>query len=342
MIDLPQGAAATDDATAANPSLGLIAALPWDTIEAVAIETTANGPWAEDVFWVLAPKGAVAADDISLPGGWIQGNALDALLARLPGLDLARLVWAMASAQPRTFCLWRRDRSPQQADQDGLVERFAALVARAGGDAEAAVALGRALLASWSEPARRYHDRQHLCDCLFELDALRAADAPDVTDLAAAPAVELALWYHDAVYDTQLHDSEERSAQRLVADLGGVGVDALVVAAAARLVRATAHLSRPAGMALAADEALVVDIDLSILGQHRMRFADFEDGIGEEYAAVPKVALRWKRGRFLRGLLASPEIFATPTMRARREAAARANLRALLAQHRYAWWGLWL
>jgi predicted metal-dependent HD superfamily phosphohydrolase len=95
-------------------------------------------------------------------------------------------------------------------------------------------------------------------------------------------------------------------------------------------------------MALAADEALVVDIDLSILGQHRMRFADFEDGIGEEYAAVPKVALRWKRGRFLRGLLASPEIFATPTMRARHEAAARANLRALLAQHRYAWWGLWL
>jgi predicted metal-dependent HD superfamily phosphohydrolase len=41
-------------------------------------------------------------------------------------------------------------------------------------------------------------------------------------------------------------------------------------------------------------------------------------------------------------LLASPEIFATPTMRARHEAAARANLRALLAQHRYAWWGLWL
>ena len=43
-----------------------------------------------------------------------------------------------------------------------------------------------------------------------------------------------------------------------------------------------------------------------------------------------------------RALLASPQIFATPTMRARHEAAARANLRALLAQHRYAWWGLWL
>ncbi len=329
--------------TEQDVAAGFFATLPWARVEAVAIRTTADGPWAEDVFWVVAfdDSDPEVRGEVAVPGSWVQGDSYDALLARLPGLDLRRVIWAMASARPRTFCVWRRDRSPEQADDAGLTGRFVALVARAGGDDVAAAPLAEALLASWSAPERRYHERQHLCDCLVELDALRADADAAIAGLAAAPAVELALWYHDAVYDTRAHDSEERSALRLVAELESVGVAGEVVAAAARLVRATAHLGRPADAVLAADEALVVDIDLAILGQHPLRFADFEDGIAEEYAHVPTIALRWNRRRFLRRVLASTQIFATPTMRARHEAAARANLGALLASSRYALWGMW-
>lgn len=330
---------ATEQAVAAR----YFATLPWAQVEAVAVRTTADGPWAEDVFWVVAfdDSDPDVRGEVTVPGSWVQGESYDALMARLPGLDLQRVIWAMASAEPRTFCVWRHDRSPQQADDDGLVARFVAVVARAGGDALAAEPLARALLMAWSAPERRYHERQHLCDCLFELDALRADADATVAGLAAAPAVELALWYHDVVYDTHVHDNEERSALRLVAEVESVGVEAEVVATAARLVRATAHLGRPADAVLAPDEALVVDIDLSILGQHPLRFADFEDGIGEEYAHVPTIALRWNRRRFLRRLQAAAQIFATPTMRARHEAAARTNLGALLASSRYALWGMW-
>ena len=335
--------------TAADPAIGLVAALPWGEIEAVAIVTTADGPVGEDLFWTFATRAdpantssANTGSALRLPGSWISGAAFDALLARLPGADLGRVIAAMGTTEPRTFCVWRRDRSPQQDGEEGLVARFSALVARSGGDAASAAPLARALLASWGAAERRYHDRQHLCDCLFELDALRQTPETDAAcaALAQMPAIEFALWYHDAVYDTHRQDSEERSAQRLVAELSAAGVQGEVVAAAARLVRATAHLSRPAGAVLGADEALVVDIDLAILGQQPLRFADFEDGIAEEYRHVPTPLLRWKRRGFLRRLLASSPIFATATMQARHEAAARANLTQLLASSRYTGWGM--
>ena len=61
------------------------------------------------------------------------------------------------------------------------------------------------LIAAYSEKQRAYHTLQHLYECLVLVDSIRA-------DLIDADAVELALWFHDAVYDTALQDNEERSA----------------------------------------------------------------------------------------------------------------------------------
>ena len=52
---------------------------------------------------------------------------------------------------------------------------------------------GRALLACWADPHRRYHDLGHLRGVLGNVDEL-ASYAAD------ADAVRLAAWYHDAVY----------------------------------------------------------------------------------------------------------------------------------------------
>lgn len=91
-----------------------------------------------------------------------------------------------------------------------LEERFRAFWrrARAAGDPAASWA---GLERRWSEPHRAYHALPHLAHCLDELDGAR--------DLADDPlAVELALWCHDAVYDTRAQDNELRSAE-LAADL---------------------------------------------------------------------------------------------------------------------------
>ena len=62
------------------------------------------------------------------------------------------------------------------------------------------------LIATYSEKQRAYHTLQHLYECLVLLDLIRA-------DLKDAHAVELAIWFHDAVYDPQAKDNELKSAE---------------------------------------------------------------------------------------------------------------------------------
>ena len=171
----------------------------------------------------------------------------------------------------------------------------------------------------WSEPHRAYHSLAHLAHCLDELDGGR--------DLAGdAIAVELALWCHDAVYDTHASDNEHRSAALAGEFARSMGLPDTTRERAARLVLATRHDVTPSP----GDEALVVDIDLAILGQPPERFDEYERGIRAEYAWVPRPLFDLKRRAILRAFLERPSIYATERFRARYEASARANLRRSL------------
>ena len=61
------------------------------------------------------------------------------------------------------------------------------------------------LFHAYTEPHRCYHNVQHIVECL---DLYRQVKA-----LLCQPAwVELAIWFHDAVYDPQSNENEMRSA----------------------------------------------------------------------------------------------------------------------------------
>jgi len=178
-------------------------------------------------------------------------------------------------------------------------------------------ALRDALLAAWRQPLRHYHTLQHLEECLAGFEAVAA--------LARDPAaVELALWFHDAVYAIPGKDNERRSAEwardALAAGRSGLGETV------ASLVMATCHDAAPAP----GDAALVVDLDLSILAAAPPRFAEYERQIRAEYAGVPGWLFRRKRRAILQAFLARPAIFTTPALRARHEADARRNLAGAL------------
>src|SRR5687768_3337965 len=62
------------------------------------------------------------------------------------------------------------------------------------------------LVGRYSEPHRFYHTLQHLRECFSVLEP--------ASHLARhLGEVQLALWFHDAIYDTRAQDNEELSAR---------------------------------------------------------------------------------------------------------------------------------
>lgn len=176
------------------------------------------------------------------------------------------------------------------------------------------------LLTRWAEPHRRYHTLQHLRECLALSENTRA--------LAQRPGeVAIAVWFHDAIYDTSRHDNEMRSADWAREVLLEAGATSECAARVHALIMATCHGEMP----VLPDAKLLVDIDLAILGAAPARFDEYERQIRAEYGFVPEARFRAKRAEILRGFLGRPVLFSTPVHAARLDAPARANLARALA-----------
>lgn len=179
------------------------------------------------------------------------------------------------------------------------------------------------LVACYSQPHRHYHNLRHIAECLAEFDAART--------LASQPvAAELAIWFHDAVYDSRAADNEEQSARLAEKCMSKGGASADLRLAVTRLVLAT-RTHDPSGHA---DAPLVVDVDLSILGKPEDRFWEYEAQIRREYDWVPDAVFAAKRAEILERFLARGRIYATDSFSQRYEKRARSNLQASLRRLR--------
>ncbi|MEU6893995.1 hypothetical protein ABZ934_19750 [Streptomyces sp. NPDC046557] len=177
------------------------------------------------------------------------------------------------------------------------------------------------LLAAWAEPQRRYHTTAHLADVLARIDVL----APHAQDPAA---VELAAWFHDAVYRPDRSENEERSAALAERALPELGIDAARTAEVARLVRLTVtHDPAPGDT----NGEVLCDADLAVLAGAPDAYAAYVAAVRAEYGFVPDDAFRAGRAAVLRQLLDLPRLFRTPHGSTHWEAPARRNLAAELA-----------
>jgi predicted metal-dependent HD superfamily phosphohydrolase len=179
------------------------------------------------------------------------------------------------------------------------------------------------LVAAYGEPHRAYHTLQHLGECFANLDLFRAA-------ARRAGEIELALWFHDAVYDTHAHDNEERSAAWAKADLFDASLGLETIERIAAMIVATKHAAEPTDP----DAKLCVDVDLAILAAPRERFDEYEAEVRREYAWVDDDAFAAGRAQVLESFLRRGRIYATEIAAARFEEKARANLRRSLTKLR--------
>lgn len=170
-------------------------------------------------------------------------------------------------------------------------------------------------------PVRAYHNLLHVEHCLNESDA--------VSHLVVNPAaVEAAIWFHDAIYNSKASDNEDKSASVAIRMLAAMGVRSKLCQDVGKLILHTKHAVVPRTR----DGKIMVDVDLAILGSSPAAFARYERGIRKEYSWVDESVFWPKRAEFLQTLLSRKRIYVTEFFFKRYEARARRNMSQSIAK----------
>ncbi|NYJ02758.1 putative metal-dependent HD superfamily phosphohydrolase [Nocardioides thalensis] len=178
------------------------------------------------------------------------------------------------------------------------------------------------LVAAYTAPGRSYHGIGHLRAVLERLAELAAGGVA----FDEVP-VQLAAWFHDAVYDGE-RDAEERSAAWAEETLPPL-TDSATVAEVCRLVRLTeAHDPAPGD----ANGCALSDADLAVLALPEPEYAAYAAAVRAEYGHLTDEVFRKGRTAVLTSLLERPLIFRTAHGREHWEERARANIERELAE----------
>ena len=173
----------------------------------------------------------------------------------------------------------------------------------------------------YAEPHRAYHGLSHI-EALLHLQNEHRDLIQDHM------AFTLAIWFHDAIYDTAQADNEARSALLAGEMLSQAGMAPALIDSVQRKVRATHRHEWTDGDA---DTAVFLDLDLGILAAPPEAYDRYARQIAQEYAWVPEAAYRSGRAKVLQAFADRPLVYFTPTLRMLWEDQARANLARELA-----------
>jgi hypothetical protein len=78
----------------------------WDQLVSVEVVTTDEGPFLDDVFWLLVGEGERSG--CAVPSEAEGAKELLKRLQQLPGFDNEKFIEAMGSTSNARFLVWRR------------------------------------------------------------------------------------------------------------------------------------------------------------------------------------------------------------------------------------------
>jgi|SRR3989344_4620392 len=180
------------------------------------------------------------------------------------------------------------------------------------------------LVTHYKEPHRKHHVLGHLEDMFQEFDEVRHL-AEDVN------AIEFSIFFHNYVYDvTGKKDSENMSAADFIFVASSVYLGKPLKRKVFEMIPASKHVTIPDDP----DTRLFCDLDLTILGQSKERFDQFDRDIREEYGWVGEIAFAKGRIGVLECFLPPNRatIYLTDHFRKKYEKQAIANLERSIAQ----------
>src|SRR4030042_4430747 len=171
------------------------------------------------------------------------------------------------------------------------------------------------IVKNYCESHRFYHNLNHLNNCLVEFSQF-ASLAKD------EKAIEMALWYHDFIYNPQGKNSEEQSATHALGVAKSLLLPEDFCQKVKHLIMATKHNK----VFHDSDGRLIADIDLASLGKPWEEFETNSKLIRKEYHFLSNKDFADGRIKFFQSLLARESIYSTPYLKIKYEKQAGKNL----------------
>src|SRR5690606_10645286 len=168
---------------------------------------------------------------------------------------------------------------------------------------------------AYSGPKRHHHNLQHLEFMFYEFDLVE----DQVNDKIS---FQLAIFYHDLVYNVKKKDNEEKSADLAFEQLLEMGYPAEKCNFVKSMIQATKRHEISANQ----DINLLLDIDMAVLGMDWVSYFKYTQHIRKEYKIYPEFIYRKGRREILNHFLEMDHLFKTKFYRDKFEEQARKNI----------------
>lgn len=167
----------------------------------------------------------------------------------------------------------------------------------------------------YKENTRHYHNWEHIKAMIKGLD-----NYPE--EINDRLSIELAIWFHDAIYVPLRKDNESRSAKFFYEQLSSY-----LPIERTRKVITYIEATKSHTKTTDNDLQVLLDLDLAILGQTKTLYQNYAKQVREEFGYVPNFL--YKRGRklVLKNFLERPSIYQTSFFKEQLEEQARQNMK---------------
>ncbi|CAM9669834.1 unnamed protein product [Choristocarpus tenellus] len=169
----------------------------------------------------------------------------------------------------------------------------------------------------YREPVRYYHTLDHIADML---------EGSKEFELSRPELVQLAIFFHDLIYDPTSSTNEEDSA----CVFENFSVEAALEPGDVSTVTSYIIATKSHSVSDSDDNDLqaFIDLDMAVLGGQRGGYMGYAEKIRSEYAHVPHSVYCEKRAKVLEDFLGVNSIYVTGRFKQDLESTARANLSA--------------
>lgn len=215
--------------------------------------------------------------------------------------------------------------APTQDQLSQLHAQWIALLTALDADLSASERVWQDLLQRYSEDHRHYHNLSHIAAMLKHAQNCKCK-------LESLPVVQLAIWFHDAIYDARAKDNEFQSAALTQFSLNQLKISPSVTRQVMLCILATARHELPNEIDVCHDLPAFLDMDLAILGTAPETYKKYSAAIRAEYAYVLAPLYRIGRVKMLKTFLQRDRLFFTDDFYQRYEQLARANIKDEIRQ----------